>query len=264
MPSFQAPPVAMTIAGSDSSAGAGLQADLKAMAAFDVHGLTAVSSIVSEVPGHVSMMEECPPSLLIDQVTVMQKHYPIAAYKTGLLPSKRHIVATYECLKEIDVPLVIDPVMVASSGHPFLNKEAIEAYRERLLPLATLITPNLPEAQILLDDEETSPEKLAEQLSQRFHLSVLVKGGHYEGDSCTDTLYHNGQFHHFEAPRLDVPGSHGTGCTLSAAITAQLAHGKSLPEAINSAKQYLTQTLASGFYWSEHQTFALNQIKPLE
>ncbi|MFT6596570.1 MAG: hydroxymethylpyrimidine/phosphomethylpyrimidine kinase, partial [Akkermansiaceae bacterium] len=162
-------PVALTIAGSDCSAGAGLQADLKTFTSFGVHCLTAVSCVVSETPLTVNQIHPVPPVILQDQIRLLLASYPVAAIKTGMLYSKAHIVAVCELLADTGIPLVVDPVMVASTGDPLLVDVALEAISERLLPLATVITPNLPEAGILLGrsvlafDEQ---EKAASELSQ--------------------------------------------------------------------------------------------------
>ncbi len=245
------PPVALTIAGSDCSAGAGMQADLKTFQHFGVHGLTAVTCVVSETANVVRAVHAVPTDMLRDQISLLMASFPVAAVKTGMLFSTEIILTVAEILKSHPpVPLVVDPVMVASTGDPLLENDAVAAYRGMLLPLATLVTPNLPEAEILL--ERTIPgeddlEKAALDLSAKLGTAVLLKGGHLPGAVCVDLLAHNGKTQRFEAARIPVLASHGTGCTLSAAITALLARGEPLERAVGLAKRYLGETLLHSY-----------------
>ena len=240
-------PIALSIAGSDCSAGAGLQADLKTFQHFQTYGLTAVTCVVAETPEVVESVHPVPPAVLQDQLKLLLNSYPINAIKTGMLFSKAHVVAVSELLSNhLDIPLVVDPVMVASTGDPLLDKDAIVAYRSRLLPLATLITPNLDEAEVLIGRpvrDEAAIEVAAQELASTFNTAVLLKGGHLDAPECADLLCENGNLRWFRNPRIDTPASHGTGCTLSAAIAARLAHGDNLPTAIARAKCYLNQAL---------------------
>jgi len=259
------PPVVLTIAGSDCSAGAGLQADLKTFQHFHVHGLTAVTCVVSETANLVQAIHAVPPEFVADQVALLLDSFPVAAIKTGMLFSAPHIEALLAVLeKHPDIPLVVDPVMIASTGDSLLEPEAIAAIRDRLLPLATLVTPNLPEAEVLSGETIRSIddlERVAILLLERFGTACLLKGGHLDGPDCIDILAEPGGLHRFTEARIPLPGSHGTGCTFSAAIAANLALGLPLIGAIAAAKTYLTATLAKSytFVMSGTQIHALNQ-----
>ncbi len=246
-----APPVALTIAGSDCSAGAGIQADLKTFQHFGVHGLTAVTCVVSETANVVRAVHPVPPEIVRDQVELLLASFPVAAVKTGMLFSAAHIAAVADALRNrSDVSLVVDPVMIASTGDPLIEDDAIAAYRERLLPAATLMTPNLPEAETLLGEKIGGLgdlEPAARALSERFGTAVLLKGGHLPDPDCVDLLFSDGTATSFAAPRLEVAAAHGTGCTLSAAIAARLATGDSLPAAIARAKDFLMETLRRSY-----------------
>ncbi len=249
------PPVALTIAGSDCSAGAGLQADLKTFQHFGVFGLTAATCVVAETPKVVRSVHSVPPAILQDQLRVLLEAYPVAAIKTGMLFSKAHIVAVTEILQEYPgIPLVIDPVMIASTGDPLLEENAVAAYKERLFPLATVITPNLDEAEVLWGAaarDEATIERAARELSARHGCAVLLKGGHLGGPECADLLVDRDLPAWFRSPRIDTAASHGTGCTLSAAIAAHLARGKDLHEAVAAAKDYLNRTLVESLAWGD-------------
>lgn len=249
------PPVALTIAGSDCSAGAGLQADLKTFQHFGVFGLTAATCVVAETPKVVRSVHSVPPAILQDQLRVLLEAYPVAAIKTGMLFSKAHIVAVTEILLEHPgIPLVVDPVMIASTGDPLLEENAVAAYKERLFPLATVITPNLDEAEVLWGGaarDEATMERAARELSARHGCAVLLKGGHLGWPECADLLVERDLPAWFRSPRIDTAASHGTGCTLSAAIAAQLALGKDLHDAVAAAKSYLSRTLAESLAWGE-------------
>lgn len=260
-------PVALTIAGSDCSSGAGIQADLKTFQHFRLHGLTAITCVVSETANIVRAVHAVPVDIVADQVSLMMEAFPVAAVKTGMLFSTDHIEAVAAILKRYpEVNLVVDPVMIASTGDPLLEPDAIDAYKELLLPLATVITPNLHEAAALLGEEipdEAALEPAARRLAEKFGTSVLLKGGHLEGPECIDLLADQGpDVKRFTAPRIPVEGSHGTGCTLSAAIAAGLAMKQILPQAVELAKDYLGETLRRSYYLksaSGEVVHALNQ-----
>lgn len=262
---MQVPPVALTIAGSDCSAGAGIQADLKTFQHFGAHGLTAVTCVVSETANLVRLVHPVPVDVVVDQIELMLESFPVAAIKTGMLFSAAHVTAVAEILaRHRGVALVVDPVMIASTGDPLLETDAVECYRTRLLPLARVMTPNLPEAEALLGRRIADAgdlEAAARELAARFGTAVLLKGGHLEGPVCTDLLVDGGVCHVFESPRIAVAGSHGTGCTLSAAVAARLAHGDSLPEAVGRAKSYLGRVLETSYGWvgGRGPVHALNQ-----
>ena len=246
-----APPIAMTIAGSDCSAGAGIQADLKTFQHFRVHGLTAVTCIVSETANCVRRVEPVSVAMVRDQVSLLLDSFPVAAVKTGMLFSAAHVRAVAEVLAEYPtIPLVVDPVMIASTGDSLLEPDAVALYHELLLPLAHVITPNLPEAEALLGisiPNEAALESAIRALSARYGVAVLLKGGHLAGPDCLDLLLVNDELFRFSVPRLKVAGSHGTGCTLAAAVAARVALGDSLPTAVAAAKAYLTETLQHSY-----------------
>lgn len=246
-----APPVALSIAGSDCSSGAGIQADLKTFQHFHVHGLTAVTCVVSETANIVRAVHPVPVGVVADQVSLLLDAFPVAAVKTGMLFSAAHVRAVAEILKQQpSLQLVVDPVMIASTGAPLLEPEAMDAYCEQLLPLARLITPNLHEAEALLGEsipDEAALESAARRLASMFGTAVLLKGGHLEGPDCLDLLVDGDSVFRFTAARIPLPGSHGTGCTLSAAITASLAQGESLAWAVETAKNHLGETLRQSY-----------------
>ncbi|MBM3863602.1 MAG: bifunctional hydroxymethylpyrimidine kinase/phosphomethylpyrimidine kinase [Verrucomicrobia bacterium] len=261
-----APPVALSIAGSDCSAGAGIQADLKTFQHFRVHGLTAVTCVVSETAEVVRAVHPVPVNVVADQLSLMLESFPVAAIKTGMLYSAAHVEAVASILERQRLPrLVVDPVMVASTGDPLLEADAVDAYRLRLLPLARLITPNLPEAEVLLGRgirDAAGLEPAARELAAMFGTAVLLKGGHLEGDDCIDVLVEDGEVSRFTARRIPLPGSHGTGCTFSAAITAALAHGDHLADAVARAKAFLGEALAGSYRFEASggpRIHALNQ-----
>jgi len=263
------PPVALTIAGSDSSAGAGIQADLKTFNALGVYGITAVTCVVAETPGKVSHIEPISAEIVREQIEVLAKSFPIAAIKTGLLYSAEIIAAVARAIVrltrksgrrgdtdssrgESDIPLVIDPVMVATSGDPLLRPDAIKLYETKLFPLATLITPNLDETSQLLGEkikDRQSMERAARALSKKYEVSILLKGGHLAGSKAIDLLFHRGKLTEFAAPFIRGVATHGTGCTYSAAITAGLASGLSLEASIRRAKKFVTDSIRQHFTW---------------
>lgn len=256
----------MTIAGSDCSAGAGLQADLKTFQHFGLHGLTAVTCIVSETANTVRRVDPVDPAMMEDQIRLMLYAFPITAAKTGMLGTAEHVLRVARIFRERkDVALVIDPVMVASTGTKLLKHDAIEAYKKELLPLARVITPNLPEAEALVGHRITSLRQMetsARELAETYGCAVLLKGGHLGEPICTDLLFDNGLLHSFSAPRLEVAASHGTGCTLAAAVASGLALGNGLADSVAIAKDYLNDCLSSAYSFTSPSgeiLHALNQ-----
>ena len=250
-------PVALTIAGSDSSAGAGVQADLKTFSALGVYGLNAVTCIVAEIPGKVSRIEPLSPGLVREQIDVLAKTFPIAAIKTGLLCSAKIISQVAQTIVELGgkVPIVVDPVMVATSGDVLLQPHAIETCEKELFPLATLITPNLDEAMRLLGakiPDGHAMERAARTLSKKYGTSILLKGGHLTGEHAIDLLFADGKITKFSGPFVRDVATHGTGCTYSAAITAGLASGLSLQDAIGRAKEFVTASIGQRFRWKSN------------
>lgn len=262
-PMDQSPPVALTIAGSDSCAGAGLQADLKTFGALGVHGLTVVTVVVAETPLEVTEIHELPVAVIQEQLSLLLEAYPVSAVKTGMLYSKAQVVAVADLLAGTKIPLVVDPVMIATSGTALISDDAIDAVRDRLIPEATLVTPNYPEALALLKQKDGSPEDVVERLAKALNCSVLLTGGHDpQGQSARDLLWDSGKMTTYEGEWLDLPSSHGTGCTISAAITAALANGAPLPEAVQIGKDFVTEALRNAFCWDRgaaEPLVALNQ-----
>lgn len=249
-------PVALTIAGSDSSAGAGIQADLKTFGALGVYGLTAITCIVAETPGLVSEIEAVSAEMVSAQMDVLLKSFPVAAIKTGLLFSGEIVSAVAQMLRahaaRAKVPLVIDPVMVATSGDLLLRDDAVEAYERELFPLAALVTPNLGEAARLLGEpigDLQAMRTAGARLTEKYRTPVLLKGGHLSGQDAIDLLFVGGDVVEFSAPFSRGISTHGTGCTYSAAITAGLASGLSLEEAVRRAKKFVTATIAQHLNW---------------
>ena len=247
-------PVALTIAGSDCSAGAGIQADLKSFTALGVYGLTAVTCVVAEIPGKVSRIEAVTPRIVRNQIEVLLRNFQVGAIKTGLLYSGQIVSAVVKALHKNrrSIPLVIDPVMIATSGDRLLESAAIDAYKNKLFPLATLITPNLDEASLLLGMRirgRQQMQRAAKMLAKQFGCAILLKGGHLEGVNAIDLFFHNGQLKEFSVPFVRGVATHGTGCTYSAAITAGLASGLALERAIEGAKKFVTKSIARHFRW---------------
>jgi hydroxymethylpyrimidine/phosphomethylpyrimidine kinase len=239
------PPVALTIAGSDPSGGAGIQADLKTFHQFGVYGEAVVTLLTVQNSVRVSRVEVMPVSLVLEQIEAVLEDIPPAAAKTGALGSAEMVRAVARAAAGFRFPLVVDPVMVSKHGLPLLSETAAAAIREDLLPLGTLITPNVPEAEALtgmtirtLDDMRRAAERICEMGAR----AVLIKGGHLDADA-TDVLYDGVEWREFPAARLATRHTHGTGCTYSAAITAGLASGLTLPAAVERAKRFIHEAI---------------------
>ena len=265
-------PVALTVAGSDCSAGAGIQADLKTFTALGVYGLTAVTCIVAEVPGKVSRIELVTARMVREQLEVLLKNFRVGAIKTGLLCSAEIVCAVAQTIQAggkktaRSIPFVVDPVMIATSGDNLLEPEAIEAYKNKLFPLATLITPNLDEAALLLETTIANRRQMAsaaKALAKKYHASILLKGGHLRGDNAIDLLFHQGELREFSVPFVRGVETHGTGCTYSAAITAGLASGFSLEQAIKRAKKFVTESIKRRFRWKSKSGSILDALRHL-
>ena len=241
-------PVALTIAGSDSGGGAGLQADLKTFAALGVHGAAAVTCVTAQNPAGVRAIESCRPALVRRQIEAVFDGLSPAAVKTGMLYSAEIIRAVAGFFRERRVLLVVDPVMVATSGARLLKPGGIKTLIRELLPLATLVTPNLDEASALVGRRLRSAEDLrsaARELHQRFGCATLVKGGHLRGMKQAVDFFYDGRTElMLTAPFIRGTKTHGTGCTYSAAVTAYLARGFELPVAVAKAKEHVTQAIA--------------------
>ena len=248
------PPVVLTIAGSDNSGGAGLQADLKTFTTLGVYGTTAVTCVVAEHPGRVLNITPIPAERVADQIRLVLEAFPVAAIKTGMLYSGEIIAAVAETIMPVlakGVPLVIDPVMVASSGKVLMKKDAIRMLR-KFITCATLVTPNRDEAELLWGKPIRNLKTLeaaAAELAKGFRYPhFLVKGGHLKTDDAVDVLaFPDGRVHEFGAKRIPGVNPHGTGCTYSAAIAAGLAKGLTVTEAVLLGKLFVTRALRSRF-----------------
>ena len=261
-------PVVLSIAGSDCCAGAGLQADLKVFTAHRVHGLTAVTCVVSEIPGHVSLVHPVPMAVIADQIRILLKAYPVAAVKTGMLYNAEIICLTAGILSELPARkrpcLIVDPVMVATSGDPLITQDAIGAYQKILFPMATVITPNLDEAAVLLGRPLRHATELgpaAGELHRLFGCAVLLKGGHLKIDEATDVLHDTEGALTLSARFIHGVSTHGTGCTYSSAIAANMARGLDLRASCRAAKRYITLAIKDSLSWGRgrKQVQALRQ-----
>ncbi|CAA0098696.1 Hydroxymethylpyrimidine/phosphomethylpyrimidine kinase [Starkeya nomas] len=242
-------PIAVTIAGSDSGGGAGIQADLKTFSALGVYGASVITALTAQNTLGVTGIHDVPPAFIAAQIDAVFSDLAVDAVKIGMLSRPEAIEAVAAGLaRHGQSTVVLDPVMIAASGDRLLVPEAVESLRSLLLPRALLITPNLPEAAALLD--EAPAENLAQVRGQAERLkalgprAVLIKGGHGEGPESTDVLLDEGGFFELSAPRVSTRNTHGTGCTLSSAIAAGLAKGLPLRAAVEGAKDYLTRALA--------------------
>jgi hydroxymethylpyrimidine/phosphomethylpyrimidine kinase len=250
-PPARTTPIALTVAGSDSSGGAGIQADLKTFAALGVYGASVITALTAQSTQGVTGIETVSPGFVVAQLDAVLGDLDVGAIKTGMLANAPIVAAVARRLgPRPPCPLVVDPVMVATSGDVLLAPDAIEAVRRELVPLATLLTPNLPEAATLLGGGQASNEEEIAAQARALHRlgcgAVLVKGGHSHGAEAVDYLYDGASLHRFAGPRIDTPHTHGTGCTLSAAIAAWLAFGAPLADAVARAKAFVSSALEHG------------------
>jgi hydroxymethylpyrimidine/phosphomethylpyrimidine kinase len=240
-------PAVLTIAGSDSSAGAGIQADLKTFAALGVYGTSAITAVTAQNTLGVTAVHEMPPDIVAAQIDAVVADIPPDAVKTGMLAAAPIIEVVAAGVREHGLRnLVLDPVMVAKSGHRLLRDDAVAALRDLLLPLCAVVTPNLPEAEVLSGHTIASDDDVRAAAAEILRLgasAVVVKGGHREGVEAVDVLYDGSAFREYSAPRIDTTSTHGTGCTFASAIAAYLARGELLPDAVGRAKEYLTESL---------------------
>lgn len=249
--------IALTIAGSDSGGGAGIQADLKTFAALGVHGTSVITCVTAQNPAKVLAIHPCPPAIILSQLQAVLDELPPAAAKTGML----FTAETVKCVSQFfnrrgRPPLVIDPVMIATSGARLLAPRAVKLLKEELLPLATLVTPNLPEAEGLLGERIRSIEDqraAARQFQSRFGCAAMVKGGHWRGTRQAVDFYYDGTTElMLTAPYVPSLPIHGTGCVLSAAIVAWLARGRPLPDAVTRAKACISKSISDGKIAGKH------------
>ncbi|MFD7228327.1 bifunctional hydroxymethylpyrimidine kinase/phosphomethylpyrimidine kinase [Streptomyces sp. NPDC059881] len=246
---WQAPPRVLTVAGSDSGGGAGIQADLKTMLALGVHGMSVITAVTAQNSLGVQGAWELPVEAVRAQYRSVVDDIGVQAVKTGMLASAELVETVAELLSGTDVPVVVDPVGVSKHGDSLLAASALDSVRERLLPVATVATPNLDEVAQLTGvrtQYESDLRRAAEAVLGLGPRWALIKGGHLEGDAV-DLLTDGTENHWLRAPRLDNRHTHGTGCTLASAIAAGLAKGLSVPEAVSAAKDYVTGAIAEGF-----------------
>ena len=239
---------ALTIAGSDSGGGAGIQADIKTMTANGVFATCAITALTAQNTTGVQGIFEVSPEFLGQQIDSVFTDIRPDAVKIGMVSSSALIGVIADKLAEYKAEnIVVDPVMVATSGSKLISDEAIDSLKEKLLPMAALLTPNIPEAEVLSGMEIKSPEDMvraAEKISKEYSCAVLCKGGHQLNDA-NDLLYRDGSYRWFMGKRIDNPNTHGTGCTLSSAIAANLAKGKDMDSAVERAKAYISGALGA-------------------
>ncbi|MCQ2408349.1 MAG: bifunctional hydroxymethylpyrimidine kinase/phosphomethylpyrimidine kinase [Oscillospiraceae bacterium] len=240
----------LSVAGSDSIGGAGIQADIKTITVNGCYAMTVITALTAQNTLGVTDVLDVPPAFIAAQFDAVFSDVIPDAVKVGMVSNKESICIIAEKLRQYHpAHIVVDPVMISTSGHALLQPDAVDALCTELLPLASVITPNLSEAGVLLGREIRNTSEMREaaaELSKRFRTAVLVKGGHLTGDAA-DILYSAGQIHIFETERIETENSHGTGCTLSSAIASNLAKGMNLVDAVQIAKQYLTDALKTGF-----------------
>ena len=246
-------PIVLSIAGSDSSGGAGIQADLKTFSALGVYGATAITAITAQNTQGVFSQQALSPQMVYEQITAVVDDLSPTVVKIGMLSNVDIVHAVANALSQYSLTIILDPVMVSSSGHRLLSLEGQDALKEKLLPMATLITPNIPEMEALTGMSLTTfdeKQKAAHYLIDSGAKAILLKGGHEEGDIKTDILYsvHEGemQIDTFASDTIPSKNIHGTGCTLSSAIAALMARGYELPNAVSEAKRYVSEAIRSG------------------
>jgi len=232
-------PIALTIAGSDSGGGAGIEADLKTFAAIGVHGTVAITAITAQNTHSITKVQNVDPEIVREQIRVVVEDMGVDAAKTGMLHTSEIIEAVVNEIKKYSFPVVVDPVMIAKSGAPLLEPEAMETFLQKMVPLATVLTPNKPEAEKLVGMKIRNHEdakKAAKKISEIGCKAVVIKGGHMEAEHSIDILYYNDNFYEFKSERIETKTTHGTGCCFSAAIAGYLAKGLDIPSAVYKAK----------------------------
>ena len=246
MTSLDSVPVVLTIAGSDSGGGAGIQADLKTFSAFRVYGTCAITAVTAQNTNNVVAIHEVPVDIIISQISTVLADINVNVIKTGMLSSNAIIESVTSYLADTQPkPLVVDPVMVSKSGHRLLMDDAVAALTKQLIPLATVVTPNIPEAEVLSNMKIQSindSHEAAQRIISLGPKSVIIKGGHLEGPPI-DLFYDGFTFQEFIAPRIKTMNTHGTGCTFASAIAANLARGEDIIKAIEKSKEYVTNAI---------------------
>ena len=244
-------PAILTIAGSDSGAGAGIQQDIKAAAAMGCYATTAITAVTSQNTVGVASVMPLPPHVVQQQIHAVLDDFSISAIKIGMLPDAAVLKAVVDVITHFYQggempPVIYDPVMISTSGTPLMQADGIEAAQRILFPLCTLVTPNIPETEHLASTVITTPEQLnaaGRQLAETHHTAFLVKGGHADGDTMTDTLFFDGNIVTYSLPKLHTRNLHGTGCATSTAIAASLAMGHTLPDAVRHAKHLVFRAI---------------------
>lgn len=242
-------PVVLTVAGSDSGGGAGIQADLRTFSALKVYGTSAITSITSQNPEKVHAVYGLPEETLASQINAVLDVFPLSGVKTGMLYSLAMMKTLRGFLPEFTCPVITDPVMISTSGRRLMQEDAVKFLLENILPFVTFVTPNIPEAEFLCNEKILSEKdmvKAAAKCAEKYHCSVFLKGGHISGmESVPDVIWHRGEYRIIRSDRVPVSGyaDHGTGCTLSSAFTAYLARGESWEEAARKAKIFVAGSL---------------------
>jgi hydroxymethylpyrimidine/phosphomethylpyrimidine kinase len=243
-------PTALTIAGSDSGGGAGIQADLKTFAAHGVYGTSAITALTAQNTMSVEDVHVAPDDFVTKQIEAVVSDLGCDAVKTGMLANSTIVEAVAAAVEALELPnLVVDPVMIAKSGDHLLDEEAVHAVRWTLVRLARVVTPNLPEAEVLAKMSIASladMREAARRIAMLKPSAVVIKGGHLAGPEVVDLLLEDGVFSEFVGPRIEGPNTHGTGCTFAAAIAAHLARGAALQEAVPAAKAYVEGAMRHG------------------
>lgn len=259
-------PAVLTIAGSDSGGGAGIQADLRTFHALQVYGCSAITAVTSQNPNEVRRVDVLPAEAVKSQLATILDTIPIRFAKTGMLANRKVIECTAEIAATRNLSLIVDPVMVSTSGTQLLQTSAISAMKTLLLPLAEWLTPNIPEAELLCGRKVDSLQDLADlavMLHEQYHCNILLKSGHLpHTDDAPDIVCYGGKLYTLTSPKVAIAKNtaHGTGCTLSAALTANLATGKNWQEAVMESKAFVLGSLAENVALSNH----LHQMYPPE
>jgi len=255
-------PVVLTIASSDSGAGSGVQADLKTFSVLNVFGTCALTAVTAQTPREIRTIHPIPASVLMEQIMAVSDGFPISAAKTGMLPTRELVEVVCEADHVCGIPvLVVDPRMVSSTGSRLMDSDAVNALKTMLLPLARVVTPNLHEAEILagfpisnLDDLRKATRVIAET----YDIACVTKGGDLKGNDVVDILYDEGEFAEFVLPRLPISENHGAGCTFSAALTANIAKGMLMTDAVDQAKKLVYQGLKNSWHIGQHRPMHLS------
>lgn len=244
-------PCALTIAGTDPTGGAGIQADLKTFQELQSYGMSVITSVVAQNTTGVQDIHHIPLDMLQKQLDAVFTDMPVHAIKTGMIANIEMMEIIQQTLQDKQIPLVMDPVMVATSGDALINEDARSYLQEHLLPLCALVTPNLPETEFLTGRKITNETEMMDAAKTIVHEygaeAALIKGGHLDGEDAIDFLYNGKEIVSFSEKRIDTHNTHGTGCTYSAAITAYISQGKSLQEAVKKGKQFVTAAIRHSF-----------------